>query len=817
MRRCAANVVARFWLASRGALAALACLGALAGGSGTAGASGGGGTLVTAGTARVPDLSMLATVGMSTGAALPGLDRGGISGRILGGAAFLMKRQVRASRDFHGIGPLREEFGRVHDRGAESARLRRKARKTSSGIVARRTLAHTIVVTNTADDGSGSLRQALALAANGDTINITAKGTITLTSGELLVDKSVTIRGPGATKLIVNGTAASRVFHIAPATSVAISGLTIANGHASDDAGSFPANAGGGIYSDHARLTVSDCTVSGNAARYGGGIFSNNESGDGSLSVVTCTASGNSARFGGGIYNDGEGGSANLTLNRSVVNDNTADFGGAGIYNDGEANGIATLVLVTTALKNNSAGIVGGAIHNDGENGHANSTLNACELSSNSAGADSGTIAFSGGGAIFNDGFSGNALLTLRNCVVNNNQAGTHHADTLAAGGGVYNHGYAGNAVATLTNSTFSHNAADQAGGGVANYGVLGNANVTLNTSSVSNGEAPVGGGISNFGPSGAATLTLNNGSVKDNGAFDGGGIENLGAALTMNKTSVSGNEVGFGGGGIDNEGWAGTNTTATLVDSTISNNKAGAGSAIYNIGFDGSAAVTLTNSTVSGNLPDFSSPVTTLSNIGYVGDATMTLTNSTVSGNGTVSGNTCDFPVFCDNAIFNGNSIGTIARLTVSNSTMSNNWGISLLNGGDGDGNAIVDIANTILNAEASGGAIQNFFGTVTSHGYNLSSDAAGGDGSTIPGGLLDGPGDIRNTDPLLGPLKDNGGPTMTHALLAHSPGIDAGDPSFDPYDFDPPLLYDQRDGPGFPRIVNKRVDIGAVESRHS
>ena len=76
------------------------------------------------------------------------------------------------------------------------------------------------------------------------------------------------------------------------------------------------------------------------------------------------------------------------------------------------------------------------------------------------------------------------------------------------------------------------------------------------------------------------------------------------------------------------------------------------------------------------------------------------------------------------------------------------------------------------------------NSDGTVTSLGYNLSSD----DG----GEFLTGPGDQINTDPLLGPLQDNGGPTFTHELLPGSPAIDAGDPNFTP-----PPFFDQR-GPG-------------------
>src|SRR3954468_17302370 len=81
-------------------------------------------------------------------------------------------------------------------------------------------LASAIVVTSTADNGPGSLRRALAVASNDDTINLTAKGAVTLTSGELVVIKSVTIRGPGATKLSVSGNGATRVFHVTPGTIV---------------------------------------------------------------------------------------------------------------------------------------------------------------------------------------------------------------------------------------------------------------------------------------------------------------------------------------------------------------------------------------------------------------------------------------------------------------------------------------------------------------------------------------------------------------------------------------------------------------------
>lgn len=92
---------------------------------------------------------------------------------------------------------------------------------------------------------------------------------------------------------------------------------------------------------------------------------------------------------------------------------------------------------------------------------------------------------------------------------------------------------------------------------------------------------------------------------------------------------------------------------------------------------------------------------------------------------------------------------------------------------------------------------------GQITSLGSNLSSDAVGGDNNTAPGGLLNGPGDQRNTDPKLDPtgLRDNGGPTPAIALQTDSPAIDAGNDTYAP-------STDQR---GFPRVG--RSDIGAYE----
>ena len=167
---------------------------------------------------------------------------------------------------------------------------------------------------------------------------------------------------------------------------------------------------------------------------------------------------------------------------------------------------------------------------------------------------------------------------------------------------------------------------------------------------------------------------------------------------------------------------------------------------------------------------------------------------NSTISGN---------------SAVTNGGGIYAFqTALHVANSTISGNSAVS----GGGiyhDANEccdlISDITNTILNAGASGENIVHTLGLFRSLGYNLSSD----DGS----GELDGPGDQINTDPMLGPLQDNGGSTFTHALqdsrTVRSPAIDAGNPSFMP-----PPNDDQRGFP-FVRVFKGRIDIGSFEAQ--
>ena|SRR6266481_1325844 len=105
--------------------------------------------------------------------------------------------------------------------------------------------AATLTVTSTADSGAGSLRIALNNARDGDTIqfSLPAPSIITLTSGELLVSKKVSILGPGTRYLSISGNSIGRVFHFSPGTTVTMSGLSVINGLAT---AKYPANMGGG-------------------------------------------------------------------------------------------------------------------------------------------------------------------------------------------------------------------------------------------------------------------------------------------------------------------------------------------------------------------------------------------------------------------------------------------------------------------------------------------------------------------------------------------------------------------------------------------
>jgi hypothetical protein len=260
--------------------------------------------------------------------------------------------------------------------------------------------ANAITVTNTNDSGPGSLREALAVAHNGDTIDAAGvSGTILLTGGELQISHNVSITGPGAGNLAVDGNATFAVFdNLRSASDVTISGFTITNG-----------NGNGGI-NNRGGLTLSNCSVVRNA---GVGIdnFSIEPSPGATLTITNCTVSGNS---GGGISNATIDSGAALTVSNCTISGNS----GNGISNS--ASGIVAAGASTVAISNSTlSGNSGDAIYNNaGHHGGASLSVKSCTISGNS------------GGGIYNNvagGFVGAAELELGSTILKAGSSGRKH------------------------------------------------------------------------------------------------------------------------------------------------------------------------------------------------------------------------------------------------------------------------------------------------------------------------------------------------------------------------------------------------------
>lgn len=233
------------------------------------------------------------------------------------------------------------------------------------------THAATITVVNTDDSGTGSLRQAIADAGSGDTIvfNLPYPATITLTSGEIVIGKNLTISGLGASNLTISGNNASRIFNINKGINVTISWITIANGAEYD---------GAGIY-NRGTLTLVGSVISNNIAQNdGGGIYNHYD--HGTLDVRESTFIGNSASWGGGIKNQ----SATATLTNCTFYNNSADYRGGGIDNGRQGGYPYSTVNITNCT---FSGNPGGGIGNPASTTTAtnsivaNSTGQACVFS----------------------------------------------------------------------------------------------------------------------------------------------------------------------------------------------------------------------------------------------------------------------------------------------------------------------------------------------------------------------------------------------------------------------------------------------------
>ena len=260
-----------------------------------------------------------------------------------------------------------------------------------------------------------------------------------------------------------------------------------------------------------------------------------------------------------------------------------------------------------------------------------------------------------------------------------------------------------------------------------------------IDAQSLSRVFAITGGNVSISG------VTLQNGG---NGSYEGGGVHIANNAIVdMTDVLLTGHD-GTSGGAIWNDG------TLTLDRVTLDLNDASDGGALYNRG-----NATITDSTVSNN--------TTTSNAGGIWTSgagnTLDLTNVTISGNSTVGNG---------GGLYNAKD-ATLTNVTVTNNTASTGAGIH-----ETGGAATTNITNSIVagNIDTNDADNPDITGSYSSGGNNLIGNAGSATGFTdgVNGDQVGSPG--SQIDPLLGALADNGGPTLSHALLVGSTAIDGG-----------------------------------------
>jgi hypothetical protein len=622
-----------------------------------------------------------------------------------------------------------------------------------------RTVPSTFVVTNLNDAGAGSLRDAIAQAnadpTDRDTITFAVTGTLYLNTS-LVPSTAMDIVGPGADLLTIrpaDGAPDFRMVRIRNEVTddpIFISGLTFSGGHADH----------GTAIDDHGSVTVTDCTFTGNTQTdpTAGGILYN-INGGGRLNIIHCLITGNTGQH-GVVYNEGSG---TLTVTGCTITNNTTKLGG-GIYSGG-----GTVTITETVVSGNRA--------------------NAYQAAA--------------GGGVYNLG-----TMTITSSTIRDNVAADGSLSVQTGwGGGLYNQGNL-----TITGSDVGANTSATSGGGVWNVGNSTIADSTIEDNRTTGYYFGYGGGVANDISGGrVGHLTISNSLVTHNTAnFNGGGISN-GGVLTVDACTVSENQatVWFGGGMYNDKAWLPGTGVAVITNTTIADNTArsGGGGIASEHG-----PVTLANCTVSGNSSfkgagiylDLDNSVDTSPN-------NVQIQNSTIAYN--IAPPDPYHPGQGGGLFVTQGNHANAGHVRITNSTIARNSAASGA-GGIRLSPAYYDVTidlrldNTIVAANAGPrGDIDGIAGSTVnaSSSHNLI-----GNGSFS--GMVDGVnGNIVGTtaspiNPLLGPLQDNGGPTQTLALLAGSPAIDAGDNGA------VTLPYDQR-GPGFDRIANGTVDIGAYE----
>jgi len=297
--------------------------------------------------------------------------------------------------------------------------------------------------------------------------------------------------------------------------------------------------------------------------------------------------------------------------------------------------------------------------------------------------------------------------------------------------------------------------------------------NVILSGLTITGGDRTLtdgsdGGGILNSENLTLVACTISDNVLSSGGTSRGGGIFSSSGSLTIIQSTVSGNTARRGGGIFSDS------LNATITDSTISGNTASSTSGDGGGGVIAADAMTISNSTISGNVTNANGGGVLNSSPGV-----LTVRHSTITGNRADADNSSGGE--------GGGIYSTYAATSLDHTILAGN-----LNG-------------VSARSDLAGGAVTARYSLI---GDNTGATITGNDGNQIGMGA-------SPINAALGPLADNGGATFTHALLAGSPAVDAGDPVFSA-----PPMNDQR-GAAFGRIADgdgiggARIDIGAYESQ--
>jgi F5/8 type C domain len=659
-------------------------------------------------------------------------------------------------------------------------------------------------VSDATNPGAGllTLRQAVTdanLHTGADSITFDPKvftasslHTITLLQGPITFSDATgttTVTGPGATVAAVSGDSKTRVFNIYAGATVVISGLTIIDGNqTTPDANGIVS--GGGI-SNAGMLTINNSTISGNTAT--APTESDFDNGDDA--------------WGGGIVSTGP-----LTIVNSTLNSNSA-VGGVG-YFGGRASGgaiacFAPLLLSGDTFTNNSA--LGANPSQDGERGGAAAggavyatdtvTMTSTTISGNYAtgGNAPPTYSADSSGGASGGGVFAEQSLTITGSTITGNSAtaGVSGLDSGSTGGATGGGVYAGGTL-TITSSTVSTNTAKVIGYYNANLsaggGVYAGGNATVWQSNID--DNTLIGGAPEFG---AARADVN---ALGGGLYVGGMLDLQQSSISQNSNTCSYPVFGQPGGASEGGGLY-TAGGGTIRSSTIANNSAaggvgysdanndyfpasggdGAGGGVYSAGnltiTDSTIALNSASAGAGGSSSQFYAGANGGSaKAGGVFASSLIVADSTITGNSTTAG-------------AGGKYTGPFGDYGPGKSGTATAGGVDA---------ATITLTNTIVSTNKAAGAFSDVAGTAGSGSDNNLIGVGGGLTDGVNGNL------VGVTNPVLSPLGDYGGPTLTMVPLTGSPAIDAGKNSLIPVS----AIDDQR---GLARIFNSTVDIGAVE----